>query len=90
MPPACGVVRTFALTIPAAVRNSCRVAQSLDGAYNGGTVASMHDELRKIIDDLYPGMSHAALGGGAINPAPFLLTKAPEEDGFKVVRANRR
>ncbi len=54
-------------------------------AYNGGTVDSMRDELRKVNDDLYLGMGHMALGGGAINPAPFLLMKAPEESDFKVV-----
>ncbi|MEQ9367109.1 MAG: hypothetical protein RIF32_22940 [Leptospirales bacterium] len=42
-------------------------------AYNGGTVHSMRDEIRKINNNLYLGMGHMALGGGAINPAPFML-----------------
>jgi len=41
--------------------------------YNGGLVKSMHDEVRKINDKLYICMGHMAAGGGAINPAPFIL-----------------
>ena len=43
------------------------------GRHNSGTVQSMRDEIRRINDRLYLGMGHMALGGGAINPAPFLL-----------------
>ncbi len=43
------------------------------GRHNSGTVQSMRDEIRKINQRLYLGMGHMALGGGAINPAPFLL-----------------
>lgn len=46
-------------------------------AYNGGTIQSMRDEIRRINDRLYLGMGHMALGGGAINPAPFLLLGPP-------------
>ncbi len=45
--------------------------------YNGGAVHSMHDEIRKINANLYLGMGHMALGGGAINPAPFVLIGPP-------------
>ena len=45
--------------------------------YNTGAVRSMHDELRKINDRLYLGMGHMALGGGRINPAPFVLIGPP-------------
>ncbi len=41
--------------------------------YNSGTVHSMHDELRKINDNIFLGMGYMALGGGSINPAPFLI-----------------
>jgi hypothetical protein len=47
--------------------------------YNSGTVHSMHDELRRINDNLYIGMGHMALGGGAINPAPFVVIGPPEK-----------
>ena len=43
------------------------------GAYNSGTVNSMRDELRKINDNLFIGLGYMALGGGKINPAPFLV-----------------
>ncbi len=41
--------------------------------YNSGTVHSMHDELRKINDNIFLGMGYMGLGGGSINPAPFLV-----------------
>lgn len=41
--------------------------------YNSGTVHSMHDELRKINDHIFLGMGYMGLGGGSINPAPFLV-----------------
>ncbi len=41
--------------------------------YNSGTVHSMHDELRKINDNIFLGMGYMSLGGGSINPAPFLI-----------------
>lgn len=45
--------------------------------YNTCIVHSMHDEVRKINDGLYICMGHMALGGGAINPAPFVLLGPP-------------
>ena len=47
--------------------------------YNGGMVKSMHDEIRKINDNLYICMGYMAAGGGAINPAPFILYGQPAE-----------
>ena len=41
--------------------------------HNSGTVHSMHDELRKINDNIFLGMGYMGLGGGSINPAPFLV-----------------
>jgi hypothetical protein len=41
--------------------------------YNSGTVHSMHDELRKINDNIFLGMGYMGIGGGSINPAPFLV-----------------
>jgi hypothetical protein len=41
--------------------------------YNSGTVHSMHDELRKINDNIFLGMGYMLLGGGSINPTPFLI-----------------
>jgi hypothetical protein len=45
--------------------------------YNSGLVHSMHDEIRKINDNLYIGMGYMAAGGGSINPAPFVLVGPP-------------
>jgi len=41
--------------------------------YNSGAVHSMHDELRKINDNIFLGMGYMGLGGGSINPTPFLI-----------------
>jgi hypothetical protein len=41
--------------------------------HNSGTVHSMHDELRKINDDILLGMGYMWLGGGSINPTPFVI-----------------
>ncbi len=41
--------------------------------YNSGTVHSMHDELRKINDNIFLGMGYMGFGGGSINPTPFLI-----------------
>ncbi|PKN32828.1 MAG: hypothetical protein CVU61_16290 [Deltaproteobacteria bacterium HGW-Deltaproteobacteria-19] len=41
--------------------------------YNSGAVHSMHDELRRINDHIMIGMGYMGLGGGSINPAPFLV-----------------
>lgn len=41
--------------------------------FNGGTVATMRDEIRQINAGLFIGMGYMAIGGGSINPAPFAL-----------------
>jgi len=41
--------------------------------FNSGLVHSMHDEIRKINDTLYLGMGYMGIGGGSINPAPFVI-----------------
>jgi hypothetical protein len=41
--------------------------------FNTGLVHTMHDEIRRINTDLYLGMGYMALGGGSINPAPFVV-----------------
>jgi len=43
-------------------------------SYNTGLVHSMRDEVRKINDNLYICMG---IGGGAINPASFVLLGPP-------------
>lgn len=48
-------------------------------AYNSGTVQSMRDELRKINDNLFIGLGYMALGGGKINPAPFVVIGPAKE-----------
>ena len=39
----------------------------------------MKDEIRKINKRLFLGMGHMAVGGGSINPAPFILSGEPEK-----------
>jgi len=46
--------------------------------FNRGLVKSMHDEIRMISPNLFLGMGYMALGGGSINPAPFVLIGPPE------------
>lgn len=41
--------------------------------YNKGVVRSMHDELRVVNPKLFIGMGYMGIGGGSINPAPFLV-----------------
>lgn len=45
--------------------------------FNKGFVHSMRDELRKINDNLFLCMGHMGIGGGSINPAPFVLMGPP-------------
>jgi hypothetical protein len=47
--------------------------------YNSGAVKSMHDEARRINDNLYICAGYMALGGGWVNPAPFVLTGPPTD-----------
>ncbi len=59
-----------------------KVSMHLDYApYNGGLVHSMRDEVRMINTSLYLGMGHMALGGGSINPAPFVLMRPAKPAG---------
>jgi hypothetical protein len=46
-------------------------------SYNTGLVHCMRDEVKKINDNLYICMGHMGIGGGAINPAPFVLLGPP-------------
>jgi hypothetical protein len=46
-------------------------------AHNRGLVRSMSDELRKINDTLFIGAGYMALGGGPVNPAPFVVVGKP-------------
>jgi len=45
--------------------------------FNGGLVHSMHDELRRVNGALFLGMGYMALGGGSINPSPFVVFGPP-------------
>lgn len=44
---------------------------------NKGPVHSMRDEIRQINPDLFIGAGYMGLGGGPINPAPFVLIGPP-------------
>lgn len=41
--------------------------------YNSGLINSMRDEIRVINPQLFIGVGHMRLGGGPLNPAPFVL-----------------
>ena len=45
--------------------------------YNTGVVNGMRDELRKINAALFIGMGYMPIGGGSINPGPFLVYGTP-------------
>jgi len=45
--------------------------------FNSGVVHSMHDEIRQVNQDLYICAGYMALGGGPINPGPFVLIGPP-------------
>lgn len=40
---------------------------------NTGTIHSMRDEIRQINENLFIGAGYMGLGGGPLNPAPFVL-----------------
>jgi len=48
-------------------------------AYNSGVVHGMQDEVRKVNDKLFICMGYMDIGGGSINPAPFILYGEPEK-----------
>jgi short-subunit dehydrogenase len=45
--------------------------------FNGGLVHGMRDELRMINPALFIGMGYMPIGGGAINPGPFIVFGSP-------------
>ncbi|WP_319407296.1 SDR family oxidoreductase [uncultured Desulfosarcina sp.] len=45
--------------------------------FNGGIVHGMRDELRMINPALFIGMGYMPIGGGAINPGPFVVFGSP-------------
>lgn len=45
--------------------------------YNSFPVDSMCDELRQVNQHLYIGLGHMAIGGGDINPSPFIVFGEP-------------
>jgi hypothetical protein len=48
-------------------------------AHNGFLNHTMHDEIRRINDELYIGMGYMSVGGGPTNPAPFALYGKPSK-----------
>ena len=46
--------------------------------FNRGVVHGMRDELRKINADLFIGMGYMPIGGGSINPGPFVVYGPPK------------
>lgn len=45
--------------------------------YNGGIVHTMRDELRRVNDRLYIGYGSLGIGGGSLNPSPFIVYGKP-------------
>jgi len=43
------------------------------GAYNSDIISGMHDEIRKVNDNLYICAGYMASSGGPLNPGPFVL-----------------
>lgn len=43
------------------------------GPYNSGLVGTQRDDLRKVNDTLFIGLGHNTLGGGSVNPGPFVI-----------------
>ena len=46
--------------------------------FNSGVVDGMRDELRKINPGLFIGMGYMPIGGGSINPGPFVVYGPPK------------
>ena len=57
-------------------RNSLHLDYS---PFNSGVIHSMHDEVRQINANLFICAGCMALGGGPINPAPFVLLGPPTD-----------
>lgn len=47
--------------------------------FNPGLIHSMRDEIRQVNAHLYIGAGYMTLGGGYLNPAPFVLEGPPRE-----------
>ena len=45
--------------------------------FNTDVIHSMHDEVRQVNENLYICAGYMALGGGPINPGPFVLVGPP-------------
>ncbi len=68
--------------------NTCHGLSNIDNkcslhldyaAHNGFLNHTMHDEIRRINDELYIGMGYMSVGGGPANPAPFVLFDRPSK-----------
>ncbi len=47
------------------------------GPHNGGIVHTMRDELRRVNNGLYIGYGSLGIGGGSLNPSPFIVYGKP-------------
>lgn len=64
---------------PSLIGKDGRSSLHLDySPFNTGVVNSMHDEVRQINDMLFICAGFMGLGGGPINPAPFVLMGPPD------------
>lgn len=57
-------------------RNSCHLVYERNNSF---PIDSMKDELRMVNEKLFIGLGHMALGGGSINPSPFIVYGNPEK-----------
>lgn len=65
---------------PTTIGTDASASLHLDyGVYNGGVVRSMHDELRRVNDNLFICAGYLGFSGGPRNPGPFVLIGPPDE-----------
>lgn len=65
---------------PTTIGTDASASLHLDyGVYNGGVVCSMHDELRRVNDNLFICAGYLGFSGGPRNPGPFVLIGPPDE-----------
>lgn len=65
---------------PTTIGKDGRDSFSLDyGAFNTDLVKTMHDEVRRVNENLFICAGYLAFSGGPLNPGPFVLVGPPKE-----------
>jgi hypothetical protein len=72
--------KTLTFVGPTTIGTDASDSLHLDyGVYNGGVVRSMHNELRRVNDNLFICAGYLGFSGGPRNPGPFVLIGPPDE-----------